>query len=633
MGLSQPVFDAISDLGYINPTPIQQQAIPVLLSGTKDFVGLAQTGTGKTAAFGLPLLSLVDTSIKQVQGLVICPTRELCIQITNDFKDYAKYLPDFNHVAVYGGSSIEAQIKQIKRGVQIVVATPGRLIDLVERKALKLDAVTHVVLDEADEMLNMGFKEDIDLILSHATSRQAAWLFSATMPKAVKRISETFMKDPFEVKVESNETAKNIEHVYYQCQSNQKYDVLKRLIDYNPGMYGIVFTRTKAEAQDITEKLLKESYEIDALHGDLSQQQRDKVMGRFREKTIRLLIATDVAARGIDVDSISHVINYALPDEPEVYTHRSGRTARAGKSGVCISIVHSREVGRIRDLERMMKVPFQKLMIPSGIEVCEKQFVAFIDKIKATEVNHGDYEQYMPYLTEQFADMSKDEIIQKVAAMEFNRFLKYYEKAGDLNKDGRDSRSSGGNYNRLFISLGAKDGFYKAAFLEFLLDSTGFTKAQLGKIDLQESFSFFEVEKDITDKFIETFNGKKFQGREIRIEVSSDKPMGSRVGSGSGGGGGYGGGGGGGRSYGGGGGGGKRYGGGGKSYGGGGGSYGGGGSSYGGGDRDPSKRRDRRTDGPASNSGGIYGKKRESRDGGGGGDRNREGGGGGKKRY
>ncbi len=608
MGLSQPVFDAISDLGYINPTPIQQQAIPVLLSGTKDFVGLAQTGTGKTAAFGLPLLSLVDTSIKQTQGLVICPTRELCIQIANDFKDYGKYLEDFNYVAVYGGSSIETQIRQIKKGVQIVVATPGRLIDLIERKALKLDAVTHVVLDEADEMLNMGFKEDIDLILSHATSRQAAWLFSATMPKAVKRIAETFMTDPFEVKVESNATAKNIQHVYYQCQSNQKYEVLKRLIDFNPGMYGIVFTRTKAEAQDITEKLLKEGYEIDALHGDLSQQQRDKVMGRFREKTIRLLIATDVAARGIDVDNISHVINYALPDEPEVYTHRSGRTARAGKSGVCISIVHSREMGRINDLERMMKVPFEKLLIPSGIEVCEKQFMSFIDKIKATEVNHGDYEQYMPYLTEQFADMTKDEIIQKVAAMEFNRFLKYYEKAGDLNNGSSRDRRTDSNYTRLFISLGEKDGFYKAAFLEFLLDTTGHTKAQLGKIDLQDSFSFFEVDNGIAQDFIQAFNGKKFKGREIRIEISSER---------SGGGGGRSGGGGGRRFSGGGGGGGR-------SGGYGGGSYGGNRERSGGGDS--SKRRDRRTDGPAPASGGIYGKKRDSREGG---DRSR----GPKKRY
>jgi ATP-dependent RNA helicase DeaD len=608
MGLSQPVFDAISDLGYINPTPIQQQAIPVLLSGTKDFVGLAQTGTGKTAAFGLPLLSLVDTSIKQTQGLVICPTRELCIQIANDFKDYGKYLEDFNYVAVYGGSSIETQIRQIKKGVQIVVATPGRLIDLIERKALKLDAVTHVVLDEADEMLNMGFKEDIDLILSHATSRQAAWLFSATMPKAVKRIAETFMTDPFEVKVESNATAKNIQHVYYLCQSNQKYEVLKRLIDFNPGMYGIVFTRTKAEAQDITEKLLKEGYEIDALHGDLSQQQRDKVMGRFREKTIRLLIATDVAARGIDVDNISHVINYALPDEPEVYTHRSGRTARAGKSGVCISIVHSREMGRINDLERMMKVPFEKLLIPSGIEVCEKQFMSFIDKIKATEVNHGDYEQYMPYLTEQFADMTKDEIIQKVAAMEFNRFLKYYEKAGDLNNGSSRDRRTDSNYTRLFISLGEKDGFYKAAFLEFLLDTTGHTKAQLGKIDLQDSFSFFEVDNGIAQDFIQAFNGKKFKGREIRIEISSER---------SGGGGGRSGGGGGRRFSGGGGGGGR-------SGGYGGGSYGGNRERSGGGDS--SKRRDRRTDGPAPASGGIYGKKRDSREGG---DRSR----GPKKRY
>ncbi len=522
MGLSQPVYDAISDLGYINPTPIQQQAIPVLLKGTKDFVGLAQTGTGKTAAFGLPLLSLIDTSIKKVQGLVICPTRELCMQIAKDFEDYGKYMPEFHSVAVYGGTSIDGQIRQIKKGVQIVVATPGRLIDLIERRALFLDAVINVVLDEADEMLNMGFREDIEHILSQATSRQAAWLFSATMPKEVRKIAETFMKDPFEVKVDSNITAKNIKHVYYQCQSSQKYETLKRLIDYTPGMYGIIFTRTKLEAQDITEKLLKESYEIDALHGDLSQQQRDKVMGRFRDKTLQLLIATDVAARGIDVDSITHVINYALPDEPEVYTHRSGRTARAGKSGICISILHNRETGRLRDIEYLTKAKFEKLEIPSGREVCEKQFYSFIEKLKAADISHGDYENYLPYLSEQFADMSKDEVLQRVASLEFNRFLKYYEKAGDLNASGRDSRSSNGAFTRLFMSIGEKDGFYKAAFLEFLLDSSGHTKAQLGKIELMDAYSFVEVENAIADEFIATFNGKKYRGREIRIERSGD---------------------------------------------------------------------------------------------------------------
>jgi ATP-dependent RNA helicase DeaD len=520
LGLSQPVFDAISDLGYVKPTPIQQQAIPVLLQGTKDFVGLAQTGTGKTAAFGLPLLSLIDTSKKEVQGLVICPTRELCIQIANDFKSFGKYMDEFYHVAVYGGSSIDSQIRHIKKGVQIVVATPGRLIDLIERRAIKLDSVTHVVLDEADEMLNMGFREDIEHILSHATARQAAWLFSATMPKEVRRIAETFMEHPVEIKVNSNETAKNIKHVYYQCQSSQKYETLKRLIDFNPGMYGIIFTRTKMEAQDIAEKLLKEGYEIDALHGDLSQQQRDKVMGRFREKTIRLLIATDVAARGIDVNDISHVINYALPDEPEVYTHRSGRTARAGKSGVCISILHSRETGRLRDIEHLTKSKFEKLEIPSGREVCEKQFFSFIEKLKQADISHGDYENYLPYLKEQFEDMSKDEVIQRVASLEFNRFLKYYEKSGDLNSS---EKQRNGDYTRLFISLGEKDGFYKAAFLEFLLDTSGHKKAQLGKIELMDSYSFIEVENAITEEFIACFNGKKFRGRAIRIEASGDR--------------------------------------------------------------------------------------------------------------
>ena len=342
------------------------------------------------------------------------------------------------------------------------------------------------------------------------------------MPKEVRRIAETFMQNPAEVKVTSEITAKNIKHVYYSCQSSQKYETLKRLIDFNPGMYGIIFTRTKLEAQDIAEKLLKEGYEIDALHGDLSQQQRDKVMGRFREKTLQLLIATDVAARGIDVDSITHVINYALPDEPEIYTHRSGRTGRAGKTGTCISILHSRETGRIRDIEYLLKSKFEKLEIPSGREVCEKQFFSFIEKLKAADISHGDYENYLPYLSEQFADMSKDEILQRVASLEFNRFLKYYEKAGDLNASGRDSRSSNGAFTRLFMSLGEKDGFYKAAFLEFLLDTSGHTKAQLGKIELMDSYSFIEVENAIADEFIGVFNGKKFKGRPIRIERSGD---------------------------------------------------------------------------------------------------------------
>lgn len=530
MGLSESVSKALNDLGFTTPTPIQQQAIPVLLQGTKDFVGLAQTGTGKTAAFGLPLLSLINTNSKNIQGLVICPTRELCMQIANDFKDFGKYMSGFYHVAVYGGSSIDNQIRFIKKGVQIVVATPGRLIDLIERRAINLETVTHIVLDEADEMLNMGFREDIEFILKQATARQAAWLFSATMPKEVKRIAETFMKDPFEIKVgDANVTAKNIKHGYFLCHASHKYETLKRIIDVNPGMYGIIFTRTKMEAQDIAEKLLKEGYEIDALHGDLSQQQRDKVMGRFREKTLQLLIATDVAARGIDVDSITHVINYALPDEPEVYTHRSGRTARAGKSGICLSILHMRETGRLKDIERLSKAKFEKFEIPSGRQVCEAQFYSFIQKLKQADISHGDYENYLPYLNEQFSEMSKDEILQRVASLEFNRFLKYYEKAGDLNVDASRGSREGSNrngYNRLFISLGGKDGFYKAAFLEFLLNTSGHTKNQLGKIELMDSYSFVEVENAITEEFIQAFNGKKYRGREIRIEKSGNSSSG-----------------------------------------------------------------------------------------------------------
>src|SRR6201995_706372 len=434
LGLDARLVQATDALGFKQPTPIQEQAIPVLLSGTKDLVGLAQTGTGKTAAFGLPLLQLVSAEQKFPQALVICPTRELCMQIVSEIELFKKYMPALHVMAVYGGTSIGMQIRDLKRGVQIVVATPGRLIDLIERKAINLEQIKYVVLDEADEMLNMGFQDDIEFILQNTPKRDATWLFSATMPTEIKRVSKKYMNSPLEITVGKVNTAnKNIDHQYYVTSAHQRYETLKRLFDFNSGIYGIIFTRTKAEAQEIAERLTREGYDIDALHGDLTQQQRDKVMGEFREKTLQLLIATDVAARGIDVQGITHVINYELPDDVEVYTHRSGRTGRAGNTGICLSIVHSREVSKLRQIERIVQVPFHKLEIPSGKDVCRKQFFFFMDKLLQADISHGDYETYVPMLSEKFADITKEEVLKRVAALEFDRFLRYYENAEDLN--------------------------------------------------------------------------------------------------------------------------------------------------------------------------------------------------------
>src|SRR5688572_18140225 len=443
LGLDAKLVQATDALGFTHPTPIQEQAIPVLLSGTKDLVGLAQTGTGKTAAFGLPLLHLIDAEKRHPQALIVCPTRELCMQIVNEMDLFKKFLPKIQVLAVYGGTPIGAQIRELKRGVHIVVATPGRLIDLIERKAVDLGKIEYVVLDEADEMLNMGFQDDIEFILQNTPERESTWLFSATMPPEIRKVSKKYMKTPVEITVgKMNTASKNVDHQYYVASSHHRYEALKRLIDFNPGIYGLIFTRTKADAQKIAEKLTREGYDIDALHGDLTQGQRDKVMGEFREKTLQLLIATDVAARGIDVQGITHVINFELPDDIEVYTHRSGRTGRAGKTGVCMSIVSSREVGRIRQIEKLTQVPFHKVDIPSGKDVCRKQFSSCMDKLMQTDISHGDYETYLPALQEKFASVSKEEILKSVAAMEFERLLIYNENAVYLNaRDGRDKSS------------------------------------------------------------------------------------------------------------------------------------------------------------------------------------------------
>ena len=540
LGLKEQLVQAITDLGFETPTPIQEQAIPVLLSGTTDFVGLAQTGTGKTAAFGLPLLQLINSAERHPQALIVCPTRELCLQLTNDLVTYTKHTRGIFTEAVYGGASITMQIRNLRKGVHIVIATPGRLIDLIERKAIDLQKVKYVVLDEADEMLNMGFRDDIDFVLKNTINRESIWLFSATMPPEVRAIAKNFMTNPKEITVgKKNSGNVNIDHQYIIVAAHHRYETLKRYIDFTPGMYGIIFTRTKADAQEVAEKLVQEGYEIEALHGDLTQQQRDKVMGRFRQKQLQLLIATDVAARGIDVDGITHVINFELPDDMEVYTHRSGRTARAGKSGICISICHSRESYKIKQLERMVNAQFHKMDAPSGKDVCRKQFFHFMDKLMQADTSHGDYETYMADLQEKFANVSKEEVLQRVAALEFNHFLKYYETADDLNASPRrgdyadrretgNRRESGGRersnfnsrdtgYTRLFINLGIKDGFYKASFLQFILDESNLKKEVLGRIDMKEMNSWVEIDKSVAGKMIKSIDGKKHNGRMIRM--------------------------------------------------------------------------------------------------------------------
>jgi ATP-dependent RNA helicase DeaD len=539
LGLNESLVNAVTDLGFETPSEIQQKAIPVLLSGTTDFIGLAQTGTGKTAAFGLPLLQLIDPAERHVQALIVCPTRELCLQITNDLEKFKKYSKNIFTEAVYGGASITMQIRNLKRGVHIVVATPGRLIDLIERKAIDLQKVKYVVLDEADEMLNMGFRDDIDFVLKNTINRESTWLFSATMPPEVRAISKNYMENHKEVTVgKKNSSNANIDHQFFVVSAQYRYEALKRLIDFNPDMYGIIFTRTKADAQEISERLAKAGYDIEALHGDLTQQQRDKVMGRFRTKSLQLLIATDVAARGIDVDGVTHVINYELPDDMEVYTHRSGRTGRAGKTGVCVSICHVKETYKIRGLERLINAQFHKTDVPSGKEVCRKQFFHFMDKLMQADVSSGEYETYLPDLMEKFANVSKEEVLQRVAALEFSHFLKYYENAEDLNRndnrgdrrqpfDRNDNRGErrerpsfnrrDNGYTRLFVNLGTKDGFYKASFLQFILDESNLKKEVLGKIDMRDMNSWVEIDSAEAGRMIKAIDGKRYNNRTVRM--------------------------------------------------------------------------------------------------------------------
>jgi ATP-dependent RNA helicase DeaD len=528
LGLSPGLIQSVQLLGFETPTPIQEQAIPVLLKGTGDFVGLAQTGTGKTAAFGLPLLDLIDDQSKSTQALVLAPTRELGMQITSDLETFTEKFKHFNIVAVYGGASISEQIRKVKRGAQVIVATPGRLIDLIDRKAINLSTVRFVILDEADEMLNMGFKEDIDNILSHTPSEKKTWLFSATMPREVRAIMKNYMTDPFELSVGERHTGNvNIEHRFVLVQERDKYLALKRILDFNPEIFGLIFCRTRIDTQRVAEMLIKDGYNADSLHGDLTQQQRDRVMMKFRDRALQILVATDVAARGIDVEDITHVIHLNMPDEMEFYTHRSGRTARAGKKGISIALVSRNEVGRVKQVEKAMKIPMKKMKVPTGAEVCQKQLLALMHKVREVKVNEEEMEALLPAVYEELSALTKQELIKRFASLEFNRFLDYYRNAPDLNVEGfRDNGGREERYpsgTRFFINVGKMDGLDKSGILEFIDEYTGLEKRDIGQINLKGAYSFFEVQKQNVDRVVNGFQNIEWQGRQVRVEITDSK--------------------------------------------------------------------------------------------------------------
>jgi ATP-dependent RNA helicase DeaD len=527
LGLSAGLAEAVQLIGFETPTPIQEKAIPMLLKGDRDFIGLAQTGTGKTAAFGLPLLELVDEQSSSTQALVLAPTRELGLQIVSDLENFSENFKRLNIVAVYGGASISEQIRKVKRGAQIIVATPGRLIDMLGRKAVNLSTVRYVVLDEADEMLNMGFKEDIDEILSKTPDTKITWLFSATMPREVRAIANNYMTDPAELTVGDRNTGNvNIEHQYVVVHDRDKYNALKRILDYNPDLFGLIFCRTRIDTQRVAESLMKDGYNADSLHGDLNQAQRDKVMMKFRNRSVQILVATDVAARGIDVENITHVIHMNIPDEMEFYTHRSGRTARAGKTGVSIAMISPKEVGKIRQIEKSLKNSFQRIQVPTGPEVCQKQLLALMHKVNEVKVNEAEIEAFLPAVYEELKNLTKNELIKRFASLEFNRFLDYYRNAPDLNVSAQSNDRGAERYHtgdRYFINLGKMDNLEKADLLEMLDDCCKVGKRYIGKIDIKGAYSFFEVDQEKSNQIISGLEGVEFQGRSVRVELTEKR--------------------------------------------------------------------------------------------------------------
>lgn len=530
-GLNDDLLRAVTKLGFEKPTPIQEKTIPSILTSGQDIIGLAQTGTGKTAGFGLPIIQKINTDDRSVQSLILCPTRELCMQITEDLNSYSRYTKGLSVLAVYGGASIVPQMQALKKGAQIVVGTPGRTLDLIRRKVLKIDNISWLILDEADEMLNMGFKEDLNAILETTPAGKQTLLFSATMPRDVRRIADTYMNNPLEITAgKKNTGAENVDHHYYVVKAADRYAALKRIADINTKIYGIVFCRTRNETKDVADKLIQDGYNADALHGELSQAQRDHVMQRFRKKNLQLLIATDVAARGIDINDLTHIINYNLPDDPEVYLHRSGRTGRAGKSGISISITHSREGRRIKELENLIGKKFTLKMIPGGKEICEKRMFNLIDKVEKVKVDESKIESFMPDIYKKLEWLDREELIKHFVSVEFNRFLEYYKNAPDLNvssEKGSDIRKkkqgSKSDYTNIYINIGNKKGMDPARLIALINEAMRKRDIPIGKIDVQRNFSFFEIDSAWDQKLLQAFDGAIYEDQPVIVEIKNQK--------------------------------------------------------------------------------------------------------------
>ena len=544
LGVYPEIRKAIEEMGYENPMPVQEEVIPYLLGEGNDVVALAQTGTGKTAAFGLPLIQKINVKNRVPQALILCPTRELCLQIAGDLNDYSKYIDGLKVLPVYGGSSIESQIRMLKSGVHIIVATPGRLIDLMERKVAKLDTIGNVVMDEADEMLNMGFTDSINSILEKVPEDRNTLMFSATMSPEISRISKQYLRNAKEITIGTkNEGSKNVNHIAYVVHAKDKYAALKRIADYYPQIYGIIFCRTRKETQEIADKLIQDGYNADSLHGELSQAQRDLVMQKFRQRHLQLLVATDVAARGLDVNDLTHVINYGLPDDTESYTHRSGRTGRAGKTGISIAIINLRERGKMREIERIINKKFIVGEMPTGKQICEQQLIKLIDDIEKVKVNEEEIESFLPGIYRKLEWLSKEDLIKRVVSMEFNRFLEYYSNAPEIEtptvtdrrgeREPRERKEHGSSrekterkaekgYTRLFLNLGKTDGFYANQIIELINRNMKKQRTTIGRIDLMQNFSFFEVAEKQANDVISALNKVNLNGRKVVVEVAGE---------------------------------------------------------------------------------------------------------------
>jgi ATP-dependent RNA helicase DeaD len=541
LGVSEPLRKAVEELGFETPMPVQERVIPHLLNEDGDVVALAQTGTGKTAAFGIPVLQRLDPELNKPQALILSPTRELCLQIASDLADFSKYMPDIKVIPVYGGSSIQSQIKALKSGAQVIVATPGRLIDLINRGVVKLEDVHTVILDEADEMLNMGFLDSINEILDHVPDNRKMLMFSATMPKEIARIASKYMHNPQEFVVGTrNEGAANVRHVYYMVNARDKYLALKRIADDSPNIYAIIFCRTRRDTQEIAENLIRDGYNADSLHGDLSQQQRDMVMQKFRDRVITMLVATDVAARGLDVDDLTHVINYGLPDDAAVYTHRSGRTGRAGKSGVSVAIIHSREKGRLREIERIIGKTFERKEVPTPEHIIEKQLFSLADRIERVEVNDSEMEKYLPGVMKKLGWLTSEDLIKRVLSLEFRRLLEYYkdapkidlidEKPAKNRKDKKkeeprsmeekDRRTASKGMERVYVNVGKRDGFFAGNLIETLNKNVAGPRVDVGRIDLMPSYSLFDVKKSDAKRVVNSLKGAEFFGKRLYSEIA-----------------------------------------------------------------------------------------------------------------